>query len=600
MTSKNNPKKYGFSSLSIYRVANEELGKLKNNKIYYSYQNAPNNINNSNMSIDTKIKNKDLAQSHQINQKNTITNEKKPKEVKDSKNSINRNNSAVKVQHYSSIGSGGEIEPKNHNKKNVLKVSHESKERDKNSSINKKSVNTHKSKVIKKRNVDHIDRIIIDLVNDDCENDTIKTESNYYKKEKLYKKYINDENEENYGGKNLLNKDNNITGKDGLEYAMNMIENRWKDKCVESKEINLPVLSNEIFRKKKKIENLMKNRKNIVKEIDFSIIKQNNIRKKEDSNNSINKWNDSIRKENNKYFTITKSVNKDNFLYSEMNYIKDLTKNINLQPNNFNTFYLLNNDNYINDDKLDYKLVKPKNKNQLESDLYKFYQEKKSNYLKNKDNNEELKINPIYVLNDKQIQQLRGEITNDDKSRNNNKNEFLINQLSVEKMPNVDYEIIEVFTPKNKNLDNNTNDQISKRSSNLTKDLKNEKVSEVNYKSEKKSSGEFGQYTPISMLSDKFGIYAVSRNVKYSVPQRQGFISILNHNKGSYNYDKLKRNNFSLKIEWYEQGKDSLKNSKDTTKRNNERIDKKNDGSIIDYSKISSHKSSHKNTKINK
>jgi hypothetical protein len=341
----------------------------------------------------------------------------------------------------------------------------------------------------------------------------------------------------------------------------------------------------------------MKNRKNIVKEIHFSIMKENNIRK---SKEFYNNWNDNIKKEKNQFFTILKTNNKDNFLYSENNYIKDLTRNINLPPNNNNFFYIFNNDDYINNNnKLDYKLVKPKNKNQLESYLFNYYQENKKNYyLRNKDNNEELKINPIYILNDKQVKQLCEEISNDNKSRN--KNEFLVNQLSVEKQTNVDYEIVEIFTPKNKNIDNNSNNPMSKRSSILTKDLKNEKVSEVNYKREKRSSGEFGQYTPISMLSDKFGIYAVSRNVKYSVPQRQGFISILSNNKGSYDYDKIKRNNFSLKIEWYEKEKESLKNSKNTTKRNNESIDKNNDGNIIDYSKISGNsiKSSYKNSKI--
>ena len=37
MSSKNNQKKYGFSSLSIYRVADEEIGKLKNNRIHEQY-----------------------------------------------------------------------------------------------------------------------------------------------------------------------------------------------------------------------------------------------------------------------------------------------------------------------------------------------------------------------------------------------------------------------------------------------------------------------------------------------------------------------------------------------------------------------------------
>ena len=76
--------------------------------------------------------------------------------------------------------------------------------------------------------MEHIDRIIIDLVNDDEDNDTVKTESNYYKKEKYFKKYIINNNEES--NESLINKDNNIANKDGLQYALNIIENRWKNK----------------------------------------------------------------------------------------------------------------------------------------------------------------------------------------------------------------------------------------------------------------------------------------------------------------------------------------------------------------------------------
>ena len=47
MASKNNQKKNGFSSLSIYRVVDEEIGKLKNNRIHYTYQNI-NKRNNDN------------------------------------------------------------------------------------------------------------------------------------------------------------------------------------------------------------------------------------------------------------------------------------------------------------------------------------------------------------------------------------------------------------------------------------------------------------------------------------------------------------------------------------------------------------------------
>jgi hypothetical protein len=629
MTSKNNQNNNGFSSLSIYRVADEEIGRLKNDRIHYTYLNGPKNVKN-----DSKNKYKDSYQIRQIN-----LNEKKAKE----KERNYRTKSAIKEQHYSFIASDGEGKQKLYSKKDILRTSNASKEKDRHS-FNKRNINTYKAKVKKKRNIEHIDRIIIDLVNDydddNCnDNDTIKTESNYCKKEKFFKKYMSNINsEKNINYEKLIKKENTLSNNNdiqsalnmienrwknicveskelnipllsdnGINYAINMIENRWKNNCIESKELNIPLLSNEISMKKNEIENIIENRNNIVKEIYFSFIKENNIGKKEDNNNINDKWNNNIKKENNQFFSIIKEVNKDYFLYSENNYIKDLIKNINIPPNNISTFYILNNDDFINKtNKLDYKVVKSNNKNQLESDLYNFYQNNKINYLKNKDNNEELNINPIYILNDKQLKQLYEELNIDNKLKE--KDEFIIPQLSIAKQIAIDYEIIEVNTPKTGKIDTSSNNPISKRSSAFTKDLKSEKVSELNFEREKKSSSEFGQYTPISMLNDKFCVYAVSRNVKYSIPQRQGFVSYLSYSKGDFNYDALKKNNFDLTMEWSEKEKvkekESFKFSKKSTKRNNDSIDKKNEAGIIDYSKISgnslknSYKNSFKNSKI--
>ena len=124
-------------------------------------------------------------------------------------------------------------------------------------------------------------------------------------------------------------------------------------------------------------------------------------------------------------------------------------------------------------------------------------------------------------------------------------------------------------------------------------------MSEVNYEGKKRSSKEFGQFTPISMLNEKFVVYAVSRNIKYSIPERQGFLNFINYNyKKVFDNDTLKRNNFSLKIEKCNDSNESFKSSKNSSKRNNETIDKKTNN-IIDYSKYSnnSNKSSEKNLK---
>ena len=555
MTSKNNQNNNGFSSLSIYRVADEEIGKLKNDRIHYTYLNGPKNVKN-----DSKNKYKDPYLNHQINLN--------PKKSKEKKRNY-RTKSAIKAQVYSFIDSDWEGKQKFYNKNNIIRTSNASKEKDRHS-VNKRNVNTYKTKVKKKRNIEHIDRIIIDLVNDyddDNYNDTIKTESNDCQKDKIFKKNLtNINNEKNNNYEKLIKKENTLSNNDdiqsalntienrwknicveskelnipllsdnGINYAINMIENRWKNNCIESKELNIPLLSNEISMKKKEIENIINKQNNIVQEIYFSFIKENNIEKKEDSNIINDKWNNIIKKENNQFFSIIKEVNTDYFLYSENNYIKDLIKNINIPPNNTSTFYILNNDDFINKtNKLNYKIVKSNNKNQLESDLYNFYQNNKKNYLKNKDNNEELNINPIYILNDKQLKQLYEELNIDNKLKE--KDEFIIPQLSIAKQIAIDYEIIELNTPKTGKIDTCSNNPISKRTSAFTKDLKNEKVSELYFEREKKSYGEFGQYTPISMLNDKFCVYAVSRNAKYSIPQRQDFVSYLSYSKGDFNY----------------------------------------------------------------
>ena len=573
--------KNGFSSLSVYRVEDEEIRKLKNNRIHFTY--PDNNKNKQN-----------LHQSEQIIIKVPLYGNKNIGKNPKTKSAIKMNNPSIK--------SGEENELRSKSRNNYQRASNSSKEKDQVSG-NKKSVNTfaYKLKPGKKRNQNHIDKIIIDIVNNnDDDNATIKTDSNYYENEKLYKTFIdnnrnNKDNNSEINNNDALDKNKLKNSNNSLQKALNIVQNRWFDNFNEVQELNMTILCDEITKKKREIELIIdrwNNKKNIVKGESLSLIKRNknpqNIEINK-NNNDINRWKNNIRKQNDKFFSIIKKVDKNKFLYSEKNYINDLSKNIYIPKDNINYFCALNNDNFIdNYNKIDYKILKPKNKNQLEVDLFNFYQEKKMNYLKNKDNNDDLKINPIYVLNDKQIKQLYEDLNKaKDKQDNiNSKNEFKQSQLSVAKQTAIDYEIIEIFTPKNNNIDNNSN--YNTKRSNFNNELKNDKASEINIGPEKKPSGEFGQYTPISMLNEKFGIYAVSRNIKYCIPERQGGLNFHNSNKNkiiNYNPDSLKRNKFSLKIERC-QNYESYKSSKNTTKRNDKSLDKKN---IIDYSKYSIH-----------
>ena len=572
MASKNNKKKYGFSSLSIYRVADEEIGKLKNNRIHYTYQ------NNQNKNKDNKAQ-QNLNKSEQINQRyNSIE-----------KN--NRNKNPTKINH-SSMNGVEKSKSRNKNKVNILRISNSSKDK----VSNKISAHTYKSKPIQKRNNGLVDRIIIDLVSNNEENLTMKSDSNFYENVNISKGYINNK-DNNSEVNNYENKDNNQI--DSLQTALDMVGNRWANDCEISQEFNYIFLSNEINKKKKEIENIINNTINnskterkIVKEINLSLIKNNKWIKEKEINNTIKRWNNEIKKQINKCFTIFKTIDKNKFLYSEKNYIEDLAKNIYLPKKSNDIFCILSKDNFIDDfNKIDYKIIKPDDKTQLEKDLFNYYQERNINYLKNKDNNEDLKINPIYVLNTKQIKHLY-EGLNLDKNENN-RNDYLNTQLSIARQTAIDYEIIEVFTPKNTNIDNNSNISLSRR----TIISENDKVNEGNYNGNKRQSEDFGQYTPISMLNDKFRVYAVSRNIKYSIPERQGFLNYNNFKKKGFDDDCLKRNNFSLKIVKCEK-LDSFKSSKESTKRNDESIDRINNN-IIDYSRYSnnSNKSLGKNFK---
>ena len=103
-----------------------------------------------------------------------------------------------------------------------------------------------------------------------------------------------------------------------------------------------------------------------------------------------------------------------------------------------------------------------------------------------------------------------------------------------------------------------------------------------NYKS---NSQEFGQYTPLSLLNEKFFLYAISRNIKFSVPENQGFINYLN-------YDKYKRIEYKKEQYHLQKNKFSLKIARMNKFENN---NKKKNNNVIDYSKYSS--GSDKNSK---
>ena len=134
-----------------------------------------------------------------------------------------------------------------------------------------------------------------------------------------------------------------------------------------------------------------------IKKINNKIIKEINFKIK-----PINKWGKELKKKIENFFTIYKTSSINRFIYTEANYIKDLSNSIFLPKNNENDLYITNPPNSFQTlNKINYKLIKPKDQNQLESELFEYYIQNKKNYYANIDNNddtEEQKLKPINVL----------------------------------------------------------------------------------------------------------------------------------------------------------------------------------------------------------
>ena len=490
--SKKTKGKNAFTSLSINRVAQEEIQKYNNNAIHLTYSPTENNNLKNNRFPKRPNQTKYSNGSSEINIiRNTTyqTNNKNNSPNKKDKNNY------IENPNYS-------IQPIKKNKSGIV-------------------INIYSRK------------------NDNDKEDIIVNEDNYC--------YDNDNQTEKDEYENLGNNKNNFNVLDAVELVRNM----WikTNKIINGANI---VINNNC--KIKKINN------KIIKEINFKIM-------------PINKWGKELKKKIENFFTIYKTSSINRFIYTEANYIKDLSNSIFLPKNNENDLYITNPPNSFQTlNKINYKLIKPKDQNQLESELFEYYIQNKKNYYANIDNNddtEEQKLKPINVLSKPQIRELYDEL-NLDKEK---KRDWGIdkNSLTIVRQVNLDYEVMEIFTPR-VNIDNNTN-----------RTKYNDNFIDTNRKNEnsiKNNSQDFGQYTPISMLNDKFFVYAITRNIKYSVPESQGFINYLNYDKyvkRDFGNDKLQKNKFSLKIAKIN------KNENNNKKKNNN-----NNNSVIDYSKYSS------------
>ena len=162
-------------------------------------------------------------------------------------------------------------------------------------------------------------------------------------------------------------------------------------------------------------------------------------------------------------------------------------------------------------------------------------------------------LNPVFILNEEHINQLYEEF---------NKKNWKNITLTLAKEIELNYEIIEPYYP----IDSNNN----------ISDIKVEKLSELQLKAKNKIYKDFGETTPLNLLYDKFYVYAVSRNIKYSLQSPQSYVSYINKNNNlpfnknmSFDINKMKMNHFSLRIERIDK-LDSYKSSE-----LNETVDKK-------------------------
>lgn len=344
---------------------------------------------------------------------------------------------------------------------NVMRnTNYQTKNRNNSSNKKDKNNNTTENSGYKvypiKKNKSGIVINIYSRKNDNDKDDIIINEDNYCFDNENENQTEKDEYE------NLRNNKNNFKESD----AVDIVRNMWIQNNKIINETNID------------IKNIPKNNLNnkIMKEVNF-IIKP------------INKWENQLKKEIENFFTIYKTSSKDRFIYNEYNYIKDLTNSIFLPKNNDNDLYITNPpNNFQNINKINYKLIKPKDRNQLESELFEYYSQNKNNYCTNIDNNsdiEEQKLRPIYVLNKPQICELYKELNiKEEKVRNWGIDK---NELVIARQVSIYCEVIEVFTPRN-NKDNNTN-----------RTKYNDNIYESNIRNEnsiKNNSQDFGQYTP--------------------------------------------------------------------------------------------------------
>lgn len=408
----------------------------------------------------------------------------------------------------------------------------------------------------------------------------------------------------------IINNNTNNTSVSDLLKSMNK---RWKEYEKEFK-MRLTYISNKetiILNKKQYIDELIK-KINITNTSVKNNTKESYILIKQDKNNKSNKF---------IYEVISPLSNKE--LETSVNQFI-LKKNDNLDNSsefNMEIYNKRTSQNYVyvnngNNDKKKSKFNHNEIPNKKNSDEFSSNNEK----------TEKEYFNPVFIFNQKQLKyflEILDEKSDNKKSKNNNSNpinnkksENLINseKQKEDRLTDLNFNIYPVKVEKFEFIHTNPNEiGIGLNSNNLLLNLnQNNNIelsnialnqSEYNLKQIKpeeefstrkiKDTEDFSQNTPISLLQEKYFLYAVSKWAKYSVinPQEQFVIKYF-YSSGHPKFDSVNLDitNFTLWIEKIQTKKESKK-SLGSNNSNNSNYLKTKSSNKINNSKSKIYKS---------
>lgn len=398
----------------------------------------------------------------------------------------------------------------------------------------------------------------------------------------------------------IINNNTNNTSVSDLLKSMNK---RWKEYEKEFK-MRLTYISNKetiILNKKQYIDELIK-KINITNTSVKNNTKESYILIKQDKNNKSNKF---------IYEVISPLSNKE--LETSVNQFI-LKKNDNLDNSsefNMEIYNKRTSQNYVyvnngNNDKKKSKFNHNEIPNKKNSDEFSSNNEK----------TEKEYFNPVFIFNQKQLKyflEILDEKSDNKKSKNNNSNpinnkksENLINseKQKEDRLTDLNFNIYPVKVEKFEFIHTNPNEiGIGLNSNNLLLNLnQNNNIelsnialnqSEYNLKQIKpeeefstrkiKDTEDFSQNTPISLLQEKYFLYAVSKWAKYSVinPQEQFVIKYF-YSSGHPKFDSVNLDitNFTLWIEKIQTKKESKKSLGSNNSNNSNYLKTKSNNKI--------------------